>query len=93
MTETTKEELIKRSEEVIDFLTEKSKEAQAAGIEQTGNFYTTVAFTLGTLIAWDLKPSGYGPMLGAMLESLTDGMQAGAEAKGVNGTFIKIVRD
>lgn len=71
----------------------KNEEAKTAGIDQHGHFYTSVAFTLGSLIGFDFKPEGYGPMIATMIESLTDGLQAGVQGKGVNGTFIKIVRD
>ncbi|HAF97514.1 hypothetical protein [Paenibacillus lactis] len=91
--EMTKEELQQRTKEIVDFLTEKNEEAKKAGIDQHGHFYTSVAFTLGSLIGFDFEPQGYGPMLGTMLDSLTDGLQTGAQSKGVKGTFIKVVRD
>ncbi|WP_339294373.1 hypothetical protein MKY82_22225 [Paenibacillus sp. FSL W7-1279] len=93
MKEMTNEELQQRTKEIVDFLTDKNEEAKKAGIEQHGHFYTSVAFTLGSLIGFDFKPKGYGPMLGTMLESLTDGLQTGAQGKGASGTFIKVVRD
>lgn len=93
MSTMTQEELTQRIKEIVDFLSEKNEEAKKAGIEQHGHFYTSVAFTLGSLIGFDLKPQGYGPMIATMIESLTDGLQAGAQGKGATGTFIKIVRD
>lgn len=93
MSTMTKEEVTKRTKEIVDFLSEKNEEAKEAGIEQHSHFYTSVAFSLGSLIGFDFKPEGYGPMLGTILESLTDGLQNSATAKGVKGTFVKIVRD
>lgn len=93
MSQMTKEELNQRTKEIVDFLSEKNEEAKMAGIDQHGHFYTSVAFTLGSLIGFDLKPEGYGPIIATMIESLTDGLQTAAQGKGVNGTFIKIVRD
>ncbi|MCM3699227.1 hypothetical protein [Paenibacillus macerans] len=93
MSTMTQEELMQRSKEIVDFLSEKNEEAKEAGIEQHGHFYTSVAFTLGSLIGFDFKPEGYGPMIGTMLESLTEGLQNSATEKGVKGTFVKIVRD
>ncbi|MEK5162036.1 hypothetical protein NYE69_06795 [Paenibacillus sp. FSL R5-0527] len=93
MSTMTQEELMHRSKEIVDFLSEKNEEAKEAGIEQHGHFYTSVAFTLGSLIGFDFKPEGYGPMIGTMLESLTEGLQNSATEKGVKGTFVKIVRD
>ncbi|MGP0583673.1 hypothetical protein [Paenibacillus timonensis] len=89
----TKEELRQRTDEIVQFLGNKSEEAKAAGVEQHAHFVTSVAFTLGSLIGYDLKPAGYGPMLGTVIESLTDGLQSAATHKGVKGTFVKIVRD
>lgn len=93
MSQMTQEEVMQRSKEIVDFLTEKNEQAKQDGIDQSAHFYTSVAFTLGSLIGWDFKPEGYGPMIATMIESLTDGLQTGAQGKGVNGTFIKIVRD
>ncbi|MNI98284.1 hypothetical protein D3C73_1571020 [compost metagenome] len=62
-------------------------------MEQHARFVISVAFTLGSLIGFDLEPAGYGPMLGSVMESLTDGLQSAATHKGVNATFIKVVRD
>lgn len=93
MNQMTQDEVMQRSREIVDFLTEKNEKAKQAGDEQHAHFYTSVAFTLGSLIGWDFKPEGYGPMIATMIESLTDGLQTGAQGKGVNGTFIKIVRD
>lgn len=89
----TTEELNRRTSEIVDLLTEKHKEAKEAGEEQHAHFITSVAYTLGSLIGFDFKPAGYGPMLGTVLESLTDGLQSAATHKGVKGTFVKIVRD
>lgn len=89
----TQEELAQRSKEIVDFLTEKNEQSKQAGDERHAHFYTSVAFTLGSLIGWDFKPEGYGPMIATMIESLTNGLQTGAQGKGVNGTFIKVVRD
>lgn len=93
MSAMTKEEAAQRAKEIVEFLSEKNEEAKEAGIEQHGHFYTSVAFTLGSLIGFDFQPQGYGPMLSTILESLTDGLQNSATAKGVQGTFVKIVRD
>lgn len=90
---TVSEEATQRSEEIICFLTDKGEEAKEAGDDQHALFVMNVAFTLGSLIGFDLKPEGYGPMLGATIEALTDGLQSAATHKGVKGTFIKIVRD
>ncbi|WP_410771006.1 hypothetical protein [Fontibacillus sp. BL9] len=89
----TTEELFRRTNEIVDFLTNKNEEAREAGEEQHAHFITSVAHTLGSIIGFDLKPQGYGPMLGTVMESLTDGLQMAATHKGVKGTFIKIVRD
>lgn len=89
----TQEELNQRTKEIVDFLSKKNEEAKKVGIDQHGHFYTSVAFTLGSLIGFDFKPEGYGPMIATMIDSLTEGLQTGAQGKGVNGTFIKIVRD
>lgn len=93
MNQMTQEELSQHTKEIVDFLSEKNEEAKMAGIDQHGHFYTSVAFTLGSLIGFDLKPEGYGPIIAIMIESLTDGLQTAAQGKGANGTFIKIVRD
>lgn len=89
----THEEVSAKAEEIIDFLSNKNEEAKEAGIEQHAQFVTSVAFTLGSLIGFDLNPAGYGPMLSAIIESLTDGLQSAATHKGVNATFIKVVHD
>lgn len=89
----TEEEVAQRTKDIVDVLSEKNEEAKEAGIEQHSHFYTTVAYTLGSLIGFDFKPEGYGPMLSTILESLTDGLQNSATAKGAKGTFVKIVRD
>ncbi|AZS15333.1 hypothetical protein [Paenibacillus lutimineralis] len=89
----TKEEKLAQTTEIVKFLTEKNEEAKKAGIEQHAHFITSIAYTLGSLIGFDLKPMGYGPMLGTIIESLTDGLQMAATEKGVEGTFVKIVRD
>lgn len=89
----TKEENELHTNEIIQFLQEKNEEAKEAGIEQHARFVMSVAFTLGSLIGFDLKPEGYGPMVGATIEALTDGLQAAATHKGVIGTFVKVVRD
>lgn len=89
----TTEELNRRTGEIVDLLTEKHKEAIEAGEEQHAHFITSVAYTLGSLSGFDFKPAGYGPMLGTVIESLTDGLQSAATHKGVKGTFVKIVRD
>ncbi|MNW37033.1 hypothetical protein D3C74_140640 [compost metagenome] len=89
----TQEEIVQQSSEVVEFLSKKNKQALQDGIEHHALFVTTVAFTLGSLIGFDLKPSGYGPMIGTILDSLTEGIQKAATDKGVNATFIKVVRD
>ncbi|MBO2942781.1 hypothetical protein JJQ72_02120 [Paenibacillus sp. F411] len=93
MSQMTEEEVTQRSKVIVDFLTDLNAQATEAGIDQSAHFYTTVAYTLGSLIGLDFKPVGYGPMFATILESLTDGLQVGAQAKGVEATFIKIVRD
>lgn len=89
----TDEELKQRTNDILDFLIAKNEEAKNAGDEQHAHFITSVAYTLGSLIGFDLKPQGYGPMLGAVIEELTDGLQSAATHKGVKATFIKIVKD
>ncbi|MOA39466.1 hypothetical protein D3C78_1612500 [compost metagenome] len=89
----TTEELSRRTSEIVNLLTEKNEEAKESGEEQHAHFITSVAYTLGSLIGFDLKPAGYGLMLGTVMESLTDGLQTAATHKGVKGTFIKVVRD
>lgn len=93
MNSTERQEILERSEEIVRFLTAKNEEAMQAGVEQHAHFITATAFTLGSVIGYDLKPAGYGPMIGGVLESLTDGLQSAATRKGVKGTFVKIVRD
>jgi hypothetical protein len=89
----TKEEKLAQTTEIVKFLTEKNDEAKEAGVEQHAHFITSIAYTLGSLIGFDLKPTGYGPMVGTVIESLTEGLQIAATHKGVKGTFVKIVRD
>ena len=89
----TDEELRRRTNEIVDLLIDKNEDAKEAGDEQHAHFITSVAHTLGSIIGFDLKPQGYGPMMGAVIESLTDGLQTAATRKGVKSTFIKVVRD
>lgn len=89
----TQEEALQRSNEIVEFLTNKSEEAKEAGVEQHAHFITAVAYTLGSLIGFELNPAGYAPMVGITFEALTDGLQMAATEKGVKGTFIKIKRD
>ncbi|GAA0390237.1 hypothetical protein [Paenibacillus motobuensis] len=93
MSTMTQEEKLAQTTEIVKFLTEKNDEAKEAGFEQHAHFVMSVAYTLGSLIGYDLKPTGYGPILGAVIESLTEGLQSAATHKGVKGTFVKIVRD
>ncbi|MBU5673214.1 hypothetical protein [Paenibacillus brevis] len=81
--------------ELIEFLHNKNEEAKKAGIEQHARFTMATAHTLGSLIAFDLEPAGYGPMLESVLESIIEGIQSAAKFKGVkvDTTFIKVVRD
>lgn len=89
----TDEELKRRTSDIIDLLMNKNEEAKEAGDEQHAHFITSVAHTLGSIIGFDFKPQGYGPMLSTVIESLTDGLQTAATHKGVKATFIKVVRD
>lgn len=89
----TDEELKQRTSDIVDLLMSKNEEAKEAGDEQHAHFMTAVAHTLGSIIGFDLKPQGYGPMLSTVIEALTDGMQIAAAHKGVKATFIKVVRD
>ncbi|WP_433943396.1 hypothetical protein [Paenibacillus sp. SN-8-1] len=89
----TKEEVMQRSKEIVDFLSDKNQQAIEAGLEQHAQFLTSVAFTMGSLVGFDLKPAGYGPALRMLLEAITDGLQHAATEKGVNATFVKVVRD
>jgi hypothetical protein len=90
MSQMTDEELIKRSKDIVDFLSEKDEEARKLGEDQHIHFYTSVAHTLGALAGFDFKALGYGPMMGLLMESMTDGLQTAMQAKGINGTIIKV---
>ncbi len=88
----TKEEVEQRSEDIIRMLTKKFEDAIDVGPDQAEHFFTTIAFTLGSLIPISMKPSGYGPMIAQLLDSLTSGVQAGIEASKSEVTFIKVVK-
>ncbi|WP_223110685.1 hypothetical protein [Paenibacillus sinensis] len=73
---------------------DKLRNAAEQGEEHVFHFLQASSFALGSCVALAVNhPSGIGPIMGKTIETLTDGIQSGLQAKGMNGTFIKIVKD
>ncbi|AKG36126.1 hypothetical protein [Paenibacillus durus] len=94
MTALTEEQAKKEANEILDFLIDKLENASDQSKEHMLHFLQSASYALGSCIALAASnSSGIGPLMGKTIETLTDGVHAGLQAKGMNGTFIKIVKD
>ncbi|MDT3426103.1 hypothetical protein J2Z22_001623 [Paenibacillus forsythiae] len=94
MSALTEEQAKKEANEILDFLVDKLESASDQSKEHIAHFLQSASFALGSCVAIAaIDSSGVGPLLGNTIEALTDGVQAGLQAKGMNGTFIKIVKN
>lgn len=94
MSTLTKEQAKKEADELLDYFMNKLEQASEKGEEHIAQMLDAATFTLGSCIAIAVGHSaGIGPAMSQAIETLTDGIQAGMVAVGMDGTFIKIKRD
>lgn len=94
MSALTKEQAKKEADELLEYFMNKLQEASDKSDAHVAQFLDAATFTLGSCIAIATgHPAGIGPAMGNAIDTLTDGIQAGMVAVGMNGTFIKIKRD
>lgn len=93
MTAEMEEKLMRQSQELIEYLNKKSGEASKLGEESHANFLITTAYTLGSLIGYELKPTGYGPMMATIIDATARGLETAMQDKGVNGTIIRVKKE
>ena len=93
MSQMTVDELNLQTEQIMGVLNEQWEKEAAAGEEQLSCFFTAAAYTLGSFVPFSMGPEGFGPMTMKLFDSLTNGIQIGMQAAGVEATMIKIVKE
>ncbi|WDZ57700.1 hypothetical protein MF625_07915 [Paenibacillus polymyxa] len=90
---TTEFDVRAKKQELFDMFQREFEKAHDEGEDSVSTFFSSISFLLGSFVPVTVESQSYGPMLGMLLDSMTNGLQTGINAVGSKDvSFIKIVK-